>query len=69
MTTTRDESLCIPPVQIPWDAKNIPLKWTDGTVTRMETNTFLNTLLREYQRNDAYLLNLFLDASIRGQHE
>jgi hypothetical protein len=69
MTTTRDESLCIPPVQIPWDARKIPLKWKDGRVTEMETNTFLNTLLREYQRNDTYLLNLFLDASIRGQQE
>lgn len=69
MTTTRDESISIPPIQIPWDATNIPLKWKDGTVTQMETNAFLNTLLREYQRNDAYLLNLYLDASLRGQHE
>ena len=69
MTTTRDPSLCIPPVQIPWDAIKIPLKWEDGRVTEMTTNAFLNTLLREYQHNDVTMLNIFLDGCIRGQSE
>lgn len=68
MTSTRDPSLSMPPVQIPWDAINISLRWTDGRVTEMETTTFLNTLLREYQRTNLTLLNLYLDAAIRA-HE
>lgn len=44
------------------------LQWTDGRVTEMETTTFLNTLLREYQRTNLTLLNLYLDAAIRA-HE
>ena len=58
MTTTRDESLCIPPVQIPWDARKIPLKWKDNStnedkfrIERKPSNNTAWAILHEVSAN------------------